>query len=95
MTLHMKVPDSWFKIFVTRSTFLSNSFHKQNAKTAATNDPNNLTMEFEYGPKKSQINAKKQGIDFESAKRLWADEKRLVIEAPYPVESRYTMSNVE
>ena len=35
----MKVPVSWFKIFITRSTFLSNGFHKQNAKTVATNDP--------------------------------------------------------
>ena len=48
-------------------------------------------MQFEYDPNKSQINLRKHGIDFESAKRLWSDGKRAVIEAPYPVESRYIL----
>jgi uncharacterized DUF497 family protein len=30
-------------------------------------------MEFEYNPEKSAINAKKHGIDFEQAQKLWDD----------------------
>ena len=36
-------------------------------------------MEFEYDPKKSEINKKKHGIDFEEAKVLWEDMMRLEI----------------
>ncbi len=48
-------------------------------------------MEFEWDPKKSTTNAAKHDIDFESARRLWEDEKRVVIKAPYPIESRYIL----
>lgn len=45
-------------------------------------------MEFEYDDKKSQINARKHGIDFEQAKLLWTDERRLVVPARSATESR-------
>lgn len=45
-------------------------------------------MEFEYDHKKSQLNAEKHGIDFEKAKQLWRDEKRLVVPARSSTEPR-------
>ena len=45
-------------------------------------------MEFEYDDKKSHINARKHGIDFERAKLLWSDERRLVVPARSSTESR-------
>ncbi len=45
-------------------------------------------MEFEYDHRKSQINTRKQGIDFERAKLLWGDEKRLVVPARSSAEPR-------
>jgi len=38
-------------------------------------------VEFEYDDRKSQINTRKHGIDFERAKLLWGDEKRIVVPA--------------
>ncbi|MFM8716757.1 MAG: BrnT family toxin [Spartobacteria bacterium] len=38
-------------------------------------------MEFEYDTEKSKINAAKHGIDFSDARRLWLDEKGLVVSA--------------
>ncbi len=38
-------------------------------------------MEFEYDPEKSAANREKHGIDFEHAKLLWLDERRLVVPA--------------
>ena len=46
-------------------------------------------MHFEWDPQKSKINADKHGIDFETATALWEDEKRVEIEAPYPIENRH------
>lgn len=34
---------------------------------------------FEYDPNKSQINLAKYGIDFEQAKLLWEDERKVVL----------------
>ena len=48
-------------------------------------------MEFEYDPPKSQTNEAKHGINFEKAKSLWLDEKRLVIPARSTTEPREAM----
>ena len=45
-------------------------------------------MEFEYDDKKSHINARKHGIDFEQAKLLRTDERRIVVPARSSTESR-------
>lgn len=45
-------------------------------------------MEFEYDPIKSQTNLQKHGIGFEDAKRLWLDEKRVLVPARSITESR-------
>ena len=45
-------------------------------------------MEFEYDHKKNDINLRKHGIDFERAKLLWDDEKRLVVPARSSTEPR-------
>ena len=45
-------------------------------------------MEFEYDHRKSDINLRKHGIDFERAKLLWDDEKRLVVPARSSTEPR-------
>ena len=45
-------------------------------------------MEFAYDPKKSRINTEKHGIDFDRARLLWLDEKRLEIPARSSTESR-------
>lgn len=44
---------------------------------------------FEYDPNKSQINLAKHGIDFEQAKLLWEDERKVVLEACTEPELRY------
>jgi hypothetical protein len=48
-------------------------------------------MLFEWDPPKSIANKEKHGIDFETAKRLWADENRVEIHAPHPVEDRWIL----
>ncbi|TVR56290.1 MAG: BrnT family toxin [Puniceicoccaceae bacterium] len=45
-------------------------------------------MEFEYDPGKSTTNREKHGIDFESAKSLWKDPKRLEFLARFSDEPR-------
>jgi len=45
-------------------------------------------VEFEYDPAKSKANAKKHGIDFEQATRLWNDEKRVEFVARFADEPR-------
>lgn len=45
-------------------------------------------MKFEWDPSKSESNEKKHGINFETAKELWKDEKRVEIHAPHPLEDR-------
>lgn len=45
-------------------------------------------MEFGYDPDKSKANAKKYGVDFEQATRLWNDEKRVEFVARFADEPR-------
>jgi hypothetical protein len=44
---------------------------------------------FEWGEEKNASNSHKHGIDFETARRIWLDENRVEIEAPYPIEERW------
>jgi len=46
-------------------------------------------MVFEWDKEKSESNLKKHGIDFETARKIWLDENRIEIEAPYPIEKRW------
>jgi uncharacterized DUF497 family protein len=48
-------------------------------------------MEFDWDPHKSVTNEAKHGIDFVSAQSLWADENRIEIQVPYPIEDRMIM----
>jgi len=48
-------------------------------------------MDFEFGANKSQSNAEKHGIDFEDARHLWTDPKRLIVEARSDVEPRFAI----
>jgi hypothetical protein len=48
----------------------------------------NIHMKFEWGDSKSESNERKHGINFETAKELWKDEKRVEIHAPHPLEDR-------
>jgi uncharacterized DUF497 family protein len=48
-------------------------------------------MEFDWDSAKSDSNRKKHGIDFQAAKYLWTDERRVEIHAPHPVENRRIM----
>lgn len=44
---------------------------------------------FEYDPNKSATNLAKHGIDFEQAKQLWDDDKKVILEACTEPELRY------
>ena len=46
-------------------------------------------MEFEFDPRKSEINKKKHGIDFIEAQLLWDDIDLIEIPAKTSDESRY------
>ena len=48
-------------------------------------------MVFEWDKEKSESNLKKHGIDFETARKIWLDENRIEIEAPYPIEKRWVV----
>ena len=48
-----------------------------------------MYMRFEWDKEKSRSNFKKHGIDFETARKIWLDENRIEIEAPYPIEKRW------
>ncbi|MDP5005030.1 MAG: BrnT family toxin [Verrucomicrobiales bacterium] len=48
-------------------------------------------MDFEFDPVKSSRNAEKHGIDFETARFLWGDDKRLVVPARNSGEVRYAI----
>ena len=37
------------------------------------------------------MNSKKHGIDFETARRLWDDDQRVLIQAPHPIENRHIL----
>ena len=45
-------------------------------------------MKFEWDNKKNETNRDKHGIDFETARKLWMDQFRVDILAPYPNEDR-------
>ena len=44
---------------------------------------------FEYDPEKSRKNKSKHGLDFEQAKLLWKDSRRVEIQASSATESRF------
>lgn len=46
-------------------------------------------MEFEYDPAKSAANRDKHGIDFEDARALWRDEKRVILKLWSQNEQRF------
>lgn len=48
----------------------------------------NSCVKFDWDPKKSAANKAKHGIGFASAQSLWADENRIEIHAPHPLEDR-------
>jgi len=48
----------------------------------------NKYMIFEWDSDKSELNRKKHGINFETAKDLWSDANRVETHAPHPVEDR-------
>lgn len=48
-------------------------------------------MEFEFDPKKSWINSKKHGIDFDRAQELWLDAMRVEVAASTVDEPRYVV----
>jgi uncharacterized protein len=48
-------------------------------------------MVFEWDEEKSKSNLKKHGIDFKTARKIWFDENRIEIEAPYPTERRWVV----
>jgi uncharacterized DUF497 family protein len=46
---------------------------------------------FEFDKNKSELNKKKHGIDFETAKKLWEDSNRIEIPARWIDEPRYLL----
>lgn len=46
-------------------------------------------MEFDYDPEKSETNARKHGIDFETAQKLWQDNGLLVLPSRFAGETRF------
>ena len=46
-------------------------------------------MDFEYDPVKSEINARKHGIDFDGAQKLWRDSGLLVLPSTFAEEDRF------
>ena len=48
-------------------------------------------MRFDWDGQKSLTNREKHGIDFETAKSLWLDERRVEIEVAFPDEKRWAL----
>jgi hypothetical protein len=48
-------------------------------------------MQFEFDPRKSELNKTKHGIDFIAAQHLWEDSNRVVVPARTLDESRYLL----
>lgn len=46
-------------------------------------------MDFEFDPAKSALNKQKHGIDFEEAKKIWANDNWLELAVPSVEEPRY------
>ena len=49
-------------------------------------------MKFEYDRRKSQVNKRKHGIDFEEAQLLWEDPDRLEVPARTEDERRFVLT---
>ena len=47
-----------------------------------------MGMDFEYDPRKSELNKAKHGIDFEEAQALWKDQSALEVPSDYEGEER-------
>jgi uncharacterized DUF497 family protein len=45
-------------------------------------------MTFDWDGQKNLTNGKKHGIDFETAKSLWLDDRRVEIDMAFPDEKR-------
>jgi len=48
-------------------------------------------MKFEWDDQKSNSNKEKHGIDFDTAKNLWFDEKRVEIQIAFHSEERWVL----
>jgi uncharacterized protein len=48
-------------------------------------------MKFEWDDQKNSTNKEKHGIDFEAAKALWNDEKRVEVEISFADEMRWAL----
>jgi uncharacterized DUF497 family protein len=48
-------------------------------------------MTFEWDAQKSISNSEKHGIDFNTAKNLWLDDKRVEIQIAFPSEDRWAL----
>jgi len=48
-------------------------------------------MQFEFNPRKSELNKTKHGIDFFAAQQLWEDPNRVVVPARTIDKSRYLL----
>jgi uncharacterized DUF497 family protein len=48
-------------------------------------------MRFDWDGRKSLSNREKHGIDFETAKSLWLDDRRVEIEMAFPDERRWAL----
>ena len=46
-------------------------------------------MDFEYDPRKSELNRSKHGIDFEEAQALWEDADAFEVPSNYDGEDRF------
>ena len=51
-------------------------------------------MEFEYDPKKSELNKIKHGISFEEAKEIWNDAVRVEFPAKSLIEERFAVLGI-
>ena len=51
-------------------------------------------MDFEFDPRKSRINKGKHGVDFNEARALWEDDRRLEIPAPSGSEERWMVTGI-
>ncbi len=48
-------------------------------------------MTFDWDDHKSLANKEKHGVDFETAKSLWLDDRRVEIEMSFPDEKRWAL----
>jgi len=51
-------------------------------------------MDFEFDGKKSQSNKQKHGVDFNVAKKLWEDPKRVIIPTRHVEEKRHLIIGI-